>query len=108
MNEERTAIYRLVPTAPASDPRWDIAPYMGTLVVRARSPADARIVAAEAETDFPQADAKPGDGVVAAFASAVRDDKLYKAVADESGRYPDNGPRAVLARMHGGDAAIKA
>lgn len=43
---------RLVPSAPATDPGWSNAPSHGAIVVRAESPADARLVAAEAELDF--------------------------------------------------------
>jgi hypothetical protein len=90
-------IYRLVPAADRGDPRWDIAPHQGEVTVRARSPADARLVAAEAEIDFPEVGAMPGDGVKADFASAFRDDKLYRVVEDRSGTFPDEGGRGVVA-----------
>jgi len=85
-----------MPDAPPSDPGWDIAPSLGEITVRAESPADARIVAAEAEVDFPDVDALPGDGVTTSFASAVRDEKLYRVEEDTSGRFPAEGKRAVL------------
>jgi hypothetical protein len=90
-------VYRLVRAADLSDSRWDIAPYQGEVVVRAQSPADARLVAAEAEIDFPEAGAKPGDGVETRFASAFRDDKLYRVVEDRSGGFSDTGKREVIA-----------
>jgi hypothetical protein len=90
-------IYRLVPAADRSDPRWDLAPFQGEVTVRAISPADARLVATDAEVDFPEAGAKPGDGVKTDFASAFRDDKLYHVVEDHSGEFPEDGERSVVA-----------
>lgn len=88
-------IYRLMPSARPDDPRWDNAPNHGEIRVRALSPADARIVAADAEVDFLDIDAKPGDGTTTDFASAFRDDKLYHVVLDaEDGSV---GPRGVIA-----------
>lgn len=69
--------YRLVPTAQPEDPNWDLAPSHGVVEVNALSPADARLVAAEAEVDFLDIDAKPGDGTSTRHASAFRTDKLY-------------------------------
>ncbi|MFC6486946.1 hypothetical protein [Nitratireductor sp. GCM10026969] len=94
--DEVLRIYRLVPDAAETDPNWDLAAPAGEVVVRARSPADARIVAAQAETDFLDLPAKPGDGVSTSFASAFRDDKLYRVIEDDSGIYPRTGPRGVL------------
>lgn len=74
----KLSLYRLVPDAPAIDPNWDLAPSQGIVVVRAHSPADARIVAAEAELDFLDIAAKPGDGTSTKMASAFRDEKLYR------------------------------
>lgn len=90
-------IYRLVPAAPPSDPRWDLALFQGEVVVRARSPAAARIIAAEVEVDFPDVDAKPGDGVSTVFASAFRDDKLYHVLEDHSGAFSADGEAGVIA-----------
>lgn len=100
-------IYRLVPDAPATDPGWDNAPSLGEITVRAESPADARIVAAAAEIDFPDVDALPGDGVTTSFASAVRDEKLYRVEEDTSGRFPAEGARAVLDGLMGPQEIIK-
>ncbi|KJS17661.1 MAG: hypothetical protein VR78_05825 [Hoeflea sp. BRH_c9] len=84
-----------MPSARPDDPRWDNAPNHGEIRVRALSPADARIVAADAEVDFLDIDAKPGDGTTTDFASAFRDDKLYHVVLDaEDG---SGGPRGVIA-----------
>ena len=89
--QKQLALYRLVPAAAADDPNWDRAPNHGEVVVRAYSPADARIVAAEAEGDFPERDAKPGDGNTTAFASAFRDDKLYKVIEEGEGGEGERG-----------------
>lgn len=69
--------YELRPLAEPSDPNWDLSPAHGIVRVWALSPADARIVAAEAETDFLDIDAKPGDGNTTRPASAFRNEKLY-------------------------------
>ena len=69
--------YRLVPAAGPEDPNWDLAPNHGVVEVNALSPADARIVAAEAEVDFLDTGAMPGDGTTTRHASAFRTDKLY-------------------------------
>ncbi len=89
-------IYRLEPIAEANDLNWDRAPSHGIVVVRADSPADARIIASQAEGDYLGTDAKPGDGVSTAFASAFRDDKLYTVIEDVSGYHPADGEREVL------------
>ena len=89
-------IYRLVPAADRSDPRWDLAPWQGEVTVRARSAADARLVAAQAEIDFPETGAKPGDGVKTDFASAFRDEKLYRVVEDGDGEFPEQGERGIV------------
>lgn len=110
MFEEALRVYRLIPDAAETDPNWDLAEPAGEVIVRARSPADARILAAEAEVDFLDTPAKPGDGVSTAFASAYRDDKLYRVVEDDSSAFPRRGPRMVLSGLthrdrlkHGGE-----
>ncbi|MFC3161964.1 hypothetical protein [Ciceribacter thiooxidans] len=95
--DEKLQIYRLVPLAEPDDPNWQNAPSQGEIVVRARSAGDARIVATEAEPDFPEVHAKPAEDVSTAIGSAFRSDKLYSVVLDESGRYPPEGPRGVVA-----------
>lgn len=82
---EKLNVYRLEPNTRPDDPRWDNAPNHGVIRVRALSPADARIVAAEAEIDFLDIDAKPGDGTTTDFASAFRDDKLYHVTLEDEG-----------------------
>jgi len=89
-------IFKLIPTAAVDDPNWDRAPNQGEVVVRAISPADARLVASEAEPDFLGQDSKPGGGTTTRFASAFRDDKLYSVVEIDDAAYPEDGPREVL------------
>lgn len=89
-------IYKLVPVAATDDPNWQLSPSQGVVVVRAKSSGDARQVATEAEGDFLETDAKPGEGVSTTGASAFRNEKLYTVIEDTSGLYPDDGPRAIL------------
>ncbi|OCW59671.1 hypothetical protein AWJ14_10875 [Hoeflea olei] len=89
-------LYRLVPSAAPHDPRWDNAPRHGVVQVRAFSPADARVVAAQAEIDFLDIPAKPGDGTTTESASAFRDDKLYHVVLESE--TAGDGPRGIVAR----------
>ncbi|KXF79142.1 hypothetical protein ATN84_05265 [Paramesorhizobium deserti] len=93
---EQLKIFRLVPIAEANDPRWDNSPYQGEVVVRARSPADARLVASEAERDFLDIGAKLSDDASTRTWSAFRDDKLYTVIENESGAFPTEGPRKIL------------
>lgn len=92
----KTAIFKLRPAAADYDPNWDRADSHGEVIVRALSPADARIVASEAEDDFMETDAKPGDGVSTRFASAFRDEKLYEVLEMADAAHAAEGPRAVL------------
>lgn len=89
-------IYRLEPAAAPDDPNWDLAPSHGTVLVRAESPADARIVASEAEDDFLGSDALPADDKSTRFASAFRDDKLYSVSEAGDAGYQAEGPREVV------------
>ncbi|MDR6759538.1 hypothetical protein J2Y48_004854 [Mycoplana sp. BE70] len=73
-------VYRLVPIAARNDPRWGNSPYQGEVVVAARSPGDARIVAASRELDYMEVDAAPADNVTTSNASAFRSDKLYSVI----------------------------
>lgn len=91
------SLYRLLPIAAGNDPRWDMATFQGEVVVRARSAADARLVAADAEADFREVQAAPGDGKTTGMASAFRNDKLYTVVDEEPGAHPAQGPREVVA-----------
>ncbi len=89
-------IYRLEPSAAPGDPNWDIAPSQGTVLVRAESPADARIVASQAEDDFPETDALPADDKSTRFASAFRNDKLYNVTEVADSGHPADGAREVV------------
>jgi hypothetical protein len=94
---EELRLYRLVPIASPSDTNWDIAPNQGEVVVRARSSGDARVVAAEAELDYTEIDALPGDGNSTTSSSAFRNEKLYTVVDETDPAYPVEGPREVVA-----------
>lgn len=93
---EQLKLYRLIPIAAANDPNWDLAPNQGEVVVRARSSGDARVVAAEAELDFMEIDALPGDGNSTTSSSAFRSEKLYTVVDEPAGTYPLEGQRGVV------------
>lgn len=94
---ERLALYRLVPIARPDDPNWDRAPNRGEVVVRARSSGDARVVAAQAETE----EGAAGVFTTAVRASAFMDEKLYHIRDEPAGRYPLTGPRMVLEGSYG-------
>ncbi|MBY5812631.1 hypothetical protein [Rhizobium leguminosarum] len=83
---EMLNIYRLEPIAEPDDPRWDNAPNHGVIVVAARTPGDARIVAAARELDFMEVDAAPAEDVTTANASAFREDKLYTVIEIDRNR----------------------
>lgn len=89
-------IYRLIPIAAPDDPNWQLSARQGEVTVRAKSSGDARLVASEAERDFLDIDAKPGEGVSTSGASAFRNDKLFTVIEDVSGTYAEEGPRQVL------------
>ena len=84
---EALNVYRLVPVAPANDARWNGQPPMGEIIVAARTPGDARIVAAGAELDFMQTQAVPAEDVTTRNASLFRDEKAYTVIAVELGRH---------------------
>jgi hypothetical protein len=94
---DRLKLYRLVPVARAGDPNWDSAENQGEIIVRAFSPADARITAAEAELDFTEIDAAPAEGNSTRDASAFRNERLYAVVEmlDQLG-VAATGPRGVV------------
>ncbi len=94
---EQLKLYRLVPIAAPGDTNWDLAPNQGEVVVRARSSGDARVVAAEAELDFTEIDALPGDGNSTTSDSAFRNERLYTVVDETDPAYPAEGPRGVVA-----------
>lgn len=84
--QELLNVYRLEPIAKPDDPRWANAPGHGIVVVAARTPGDARIVAAARELDFMEVDAAPAEDVTTANASAFRDDKLYTVIEIDRNR----------------------
>lgn len=94
---EQLKLYRLIPIASATDTNWNLAPNQGEVVVRARTSGDARVVAAEAELDYLEIDALPGDGNSTTSSSAFRNEKLYTVVDETGAAYPVEGPRAVVA-----------
>lgn len=94
--EEGLSIFRLLPSVGRADSNWDSAPGHGEVVVRARSAADARIVAADAELDFRDTDALPGDGNSTDFASAFRNPRLYSVREENDSNHDKNGPRGLL------------
>ena len=94
---EELKLFRLVPIASATDTNWDIAPNHGEVVVRARSSGDARVVAAEAELDYMEIDALPGDGKSTTSSSAFRNEKLYTVVDERNPTYSVDGSREVVA-----------
>ena len=94
---DQLKLFRLVPVAAANDTNWDLAPNQGEVVVRARSSGDARVVAAEAELDYTEIDALPGDGNSTTSSSAFRNEKLYTVVHETDPAYPRDGAREVVA-----------
>ncbi|WP_299813400.1 hypothetical protein [uncultured Roseibium sp.] len=91
-----TRIYKLTPSAADWDPNWDLAKNQGEVIVRAQSPADARIVASEAEPDFLDTGGKPAEGASTRNASAFRDEKLYAVAELSSSEFSAEGPRELL------------
>jgi hypothetical protein len=83
---ERLNVYRLIPLAAADDPNWQNAPSQGEVIVAARTPGDARVVASARELDFTEIDAAPAEDVSTTNASAFRSDKLYSVVEIEHDR----------------------
>lgn len=91
-----TRLFKLIPTAAPDDTNWDRASNQGEVIVRAHSPADARLVASEAEPDFLEGEGRPADGATTRFASAFRDEKLYSVVEIGDPRHSASGPRGLL------------
>jgi len=83
---EALNLYRLEPIAAPDDPRWDNSLNHGIVLVAARTPGDARIVASGRELDFMEVDSAPAEDVTTINASAFRDDKLYTVVEVERNR----------------------
>ncbi|MCD2173564.1 hypothetical protein [Rhizobium sp. C4] len=89
-------IYRLFPVADPEDPNWAVSPCQGEVVVRAKSRSDARTVATTAEADFQGKSVKKGEGTLTTGAAAFLNESLYTVIEDMTGRYPNEGPRAIL------------
>lgn len=87
-------IYRLVPSAPAADPGWDLALNHGEIVVRANSTGEARAIASLEEASI-RAHGLPAT-TTQVDASAFRNEKLYTVRQDDSGEFDDAGPMGVL------------
>lgn len=94
--QETLKLYRLVPVAAPDDPNWDNAGNQGEILVRAFSPADARITAAEAELDFTEIDSLPAEGNSTRDASAFRNERLYTVIEETAASDADGGPRGVV------------
>lgn len=94
--QEILKLYRLVPVAAPDDPNWGSADNQGEILVRAFSPADARIAAAEAELDFTEIDSLPAEGNSTRDASAFRNERLYTVIEETAASDADDGPRGVV------------
>ena len=94
---ESLKLFRLVPVAAPDDPNWALAGNMGEVVVRAFSPADARVVAAQAELDFTEIDSMPAEGNSTRDSSAFRNERLY-TVREQKPTIDirQEGPRGVV------------
>ena len=87
----RLAIYRLVPTPARSDRRFARDALHGEVVVRARSPDDARQVATEAEKAARMLDgSEAGD-------SPFRDSSLYTVIEVPGVDFLRSGKRGLIA-----------
>ncbi|HEV7433659.1 MAG TPA: hypothetical protein VGO22_02120 [Pseudorhizobium sp.] len=96
---EALNVYRLVPVAPPNDARWENVPEVREMLVAARTPGDARIVAAGAELDFMEVEALPGEDVTTRHGSIYRDEKAFTVIEVERDRHDllrgplDHAPR---------------
>lgn len=97
-------LYRLVPVAAPGDPNWDNAPSHGEVVVAALTPGDARVVAAEAESDFLEIDSSPAEDKSTRMASAFRNEKLYTVIEELPRTHPSR--RGVVGGRIGKDNII--
>ncbi|WP_035872399.1 hypothetical protein [Cucumibacter marinus] len=96
-------IFELTPVAEADDPNWDIGSGHGTIRVRAKNAGDARLVAAEAETEKAGLAGEPALRVSAESTSPFFDEKRYSVTRVDPGDYPEDGPRGLVA----GDIALE-
>jgi hypothetical protein len=86
-------LWVLEPVADSDDPRWQDRPQFRRVVVRAATPAFARLLAAPLDTpdrplQFGQQNAQLGSG--------FKDEKLYRVVPYRGDAYAAEGPDAVL------------
>lgn len=88
-------LWSIEASAVAEDSRWLDFPIWADVVVRASSPAQARLVAAAMEAGE-IGDATTQGNETLAFRSAFQDEKLYQVRRVELSGTPDDGPEAVL------------
>lgn len=91
-------LWRIVPVADPTDPRWQGRAIWSEVIVRAASPAQARLVAARLEHD---PDAPPVGNESLGFRSGFEDEKLYwviglAAAARSDTIVPAAGPPAII------------
>lgn len=87
------ALWVLEPVADPDDPRWQTRKQWQRVVVRAPSPAFARVVAETLDTSdvaLEQGQEDPHLG------SGFKDEKLYRATPDQAASHPLEGPDEVL------------
>jgi hypothetical protein len=89
----RLAIFRLVPTPLRNDRRFARDAFHGEVVVRARSPEDAREVASEAARAAGDGGAEPGGDEDSPF----RDDTLYTVIEITGVDFLCSGQRGLIA-----------
>ncbi|WP_312931544.1 hypothetical protein [Agrobacterium cavarae] len=80
---ESLTIDKLVPVAVAGAPHFGA---MMLLTEKSKSSGDASIVTAEAQPDFPTANALPDEDVSTRATSIFRDENLYTIIAEEHDR----------------------
>ncbi len=90
------ALWVLEPVADLDDSWWQGRRQWARVVVRAATPAFARVVAAPLDTpekalEFGQQDPHLGSG--------FKDEKLYRVVPYDGGEFPSDGDDAVLAML---------
>ena len=91
-----TKLYRLVPQAAPDDPNWHSALPQGEVLVRAFSPGDARVVAAEFAGDMQPAEATVPDALSKGNGSAFLSEALYTVIEDTAADDPGTEPRGVV------------
>jgi hypothetical protein len=96
-------VWRLVPAAAASDPRWQDRTIWAEVIVRADTAAEARLQAAQLEYD---PTAPPVGNESLGFRSGFDDEKLYSVLQIDNQDFDDSGqsPAAVLSAVRLGPA----